>query len=118
MSHLTLSSEEVAERGKELYEKHICSKVETPNNIGKLVSIDVETGKYEVGNDLILICQQLQLLHPGTAIWTERIGFNAVYVVGGTATVSLNDGTVCDVELHWYEAHGIGKREIKIKRFL
>ena len=22
------------------------------------------------------------------------------------------------VELHWYEAHGIGKRDIKIKRYL
>ncbi|MBW4566899.1 MAG: hypothetical protein KME31_02410 [Tolypothrix carrinoi HA7290-LM1] len=36
----------------------------------------------------------------------------------GIATISLNDGTICEAELHWYEAHGIGKKEIKIKRFL
>jgi hypothetical protein len=84
MSHPKLTSEEVAQRGKDLYEQHIRSQVETANNIGKLVSIDVETGKYEVGDDLLVICQQLQLLHPGAAIWTERIGFNAVYAVGGT----------------------------------
>ena len=36
----------------------------------------------------------------------------------GTATIRLDNGTICDVELHWYEAHGIGKKEIKIKYLL
>lgn len=36
----------------------------------------------------------------------------------GIATISLNDGTICHAELHWYEAHGIGKKEIKIKYIL
>ena len=36
----------------------------------------------------------------------------------GTGTVQLNDGTICKVEIHWYEAHGIGKKEMKIKRIL
>jgi hypothetical protein len=36
----------------------------------------------------------------------------------GIATISLDDGTICEAELHWYEAHGIGKKEIKIKRLL
>lgn len=36
----------------------------------------------------------------------------------GVALVSFSDGTIHRVELHWYEAHGIGKREFKIKRFL
>jgi hypothetical protein len=36
----------------------------------------------------------------------------------GVATVSLEDGALAEVELHWFEAHGIGKRRIKIKRFL
>jgi hypothetical protein len=37
---------------------------------------------------------------------------------GGIATVKLADGVVLDVELHWYEATGIGKREFKIKHYL
>jgi hypothetical protein len=36
----------------------------------------------------------------------------------GNATVKLHDGTICAVELHWYEGHGVGKREFKIKRIL
>ena len=36
----------------------------------------------------------------------------------GTATVCSSDGTISDAEVHWYEAHGIGRRRIKIKRFL
>jgi hypothetical protein len=33
----------------------------------------------------------------------------------GLARVRLLDGTVHEAELHWYEAHGIGRREMKIK---
>ena len=33
----------------------------------------------------------------------------------GEATIRLFDGTICKAELHWYEAHGIGKKETKIK---
>ena len=36
----------------------------------------------------------------------------------GIATVRLSDGTICKAEVHWYEAHGIGRREEKIKRIL
>jgi hypothetical protein len=36
----------------------------------------------------------------------------------GTATVRLADGRMRRAEIHWYEAHGIGKRKLKIKRFL
>jgi len=36
----------------------------------------------------------------------------------GIATVELADGTIRHAEVHWYEAHGIGAREFKIKRIL
>ena len=36
----------------------------------------------------------------------------------GIAQVRLPDGAVCRAELYWYEAHGIGKKELKIKRLL
>ena len=36
----------------------------------------------------------------------------------GVSLIRLQDGTVCRAELHWYEAHGIGKKEFKRKFFL
>jgi hypothetical protein len=36
----------------------------------------------------------------------------------GVARIRLLNGEVRRAELHWYEAHGIGKKEIKRKRFL
>ena len=36
----------------------------------------------------------------------------------GFATVRLEDGTIANAEVRWYEAHGIGKRWMKIKRYL
>lgn len=36
----------------------------------------------------------------------------------GVATIRLVNGKLRRVELHWYEAHGIGKRDFKIKQYL
>lgn len=36
----------------------------------------------------------------------------------GLTTVRLPDGTIQRAEVHWYEAHGIGRRELKIKHVL
>jgi len=36
----------------------------------------------------------------------------------GVATVRLSDGVVRLAELHWYEATGVGRKELKIKRYL
>ncbi len=35
--------------------------------------------------------------------------------IKGFALVRLEDGTECEAELHWYEAHGTGKKEMKVK---
>ncbi len=36
----------------------------------------------------------------------------------GIGTVRLENGFITKAELHWYECHGIGKKEFKIKRYL
>jgi hypothetical protein len=84
MPHPRLSGEEITRRGKELYRSSIRTQVETADNIGKMISINIETGEYEIGDDLLTISRRLQAKQPDAAIWTERIGFNAVYAVGGT----------------------------------
>ena len=53
--------------------------------------------------------RQLQLLRIlyGSGNWRKLKGF---------ALVRLRDGTIARAELHWYEAHGIGRKRMKIKR--
>lgn len=83
MTPTRLTVSETARRGKARYEE-IRAALEIPENIGKLVSIDVETGAYEIGDDRSLDApQRLQARHPGAAIYTHRIGYNAVYALGG-----------------------------------
>ena len=36
----------------------------------------------------------------------------------GLASVRLSGGTIRLAEVHWYEAHGIGKVRMKIKKYL
>jgi hypothetical protein len=45
----------------------------------------------------------------GKGRWRRRKGF---------AKIEFENGTQKQVELHWYEATGIGRKEYKIKRFL
>ena len=70
--------------GHEIYETQLRSKVETEENIGKLISIDIRTGDYEIGDDLIPTVRRLRHRRPDAQVWTERIGYNAVYAVGGS----------------------------------
>ena len=66
---------------------------------------DIET--FAVGNSIRELPRLRRVYGPGR--WRKR---------KGNARVSLADGTICDAEVHWYEAHGIGRKEMKIKRFL
>jgi hypothetical protein len=45
----------------------------------------------------------------GPGNWRKRKGF---------AEVRFADGSTGRAEVHWYEAHGIGKREFKLKRLM
>jgi hypothetical protein len=38
--------------------------------------------------------------------------------VKALATVELADGRIRQAEIHYYEAHGIGRKDVKVKRFL
>ncbi len=48
----------------------------------------------------------------------KQYGFGRWRKLKGIATVKLENGKIRTAEVHWYEAHGIGKRKMKIKRLL
>jgi len=55
-------------------------------------------------------CCPLEVAIVSRVLRVAEIGF------GLPEPIRLLDGTIIEAELHWYEAHGIGKKEIKFKR--
>ncbi len=82
MSYLQYTPEEVAQRGKAIYEQEIRAKVETGNE-GKYLVIDIETGDYEIGDDYLTPSKLLHAKHEGAALYAMRIGYPAVGRIGG-----------------------------------
>ena len=48
----------------------------------------------------------------------EEFGSGRWRKMKGLATVRLANGRIRRAEVHWYEAHGVGKKKMKIKRIL
>lgn len=80
------SDREIAKRGRDLYDRSLRTQVEVRDNIGKIIAIDIITGNYEIDDNLLEASDRLLSQFSDAAIWIERIGFNAVYAVGGTLT--------------------------------
>ncbi|MGG6266201.1 hypothetical protein ACQ4M3_05095 [Leptolyngbya sp. AN03gr2] len=75
------SKEEFARRGQELYESGIRQQVEAGNE-GKIVAIDIETGNFEVDENIVPAANRLFERNPDAQPWTIRIGHSAVYHFG------------------------------------
>ncbi len=65
----------------------------------------------------------LETIAIDTRIWIlpllrKRYGRGRWRKLKGKATVRVSDGTIRQAEVHWFEAHGIGKRKMRVKRFL
>ena len=71
--------------------------------IGQLT--DVET--IAIGTSIRELPRLRRVYGPGR--WRKR---------KGNAQIRLADGTICRAEIHWYEAHGVGRKELKRKRYL
>ena len=73
--------------------------------------------------ELVSEIKSIELIARGTGI-RDISRLNKVYGKGnwrklkGTAEVRLKSGRIRKAELHWYEAHGIGKFELKRKCYL
>jgi hypothetical protein len=48
----------------------------------------------------------------------KRYGSSRWRKLKGVALVRIAGGAIRQAEVHWYEAHGIGRARMKIKRFL
>jgi hypothetical protein len=71
------SKEELARRGQALYDASIRQQVEAGNE-GKIVAIDIETGDFEVDENVVPATNRLFERHPDAQPWVIRIGYRAV----------------------------------------
>ena len=62
---------------------------------------------FAVGSSIREIARLRKRFGPGR--WRKRKGI---------ARVRLSDGSVRLAEIHWYEAHGIGRKQFKIKHYI
>jgi hypothetical protein len=72
-------------RARELYEQ-LRSKVETPENIGKLVIMDVDSGDYEIDDESEAGMQasfRLQERRPNGKLYAQRIGYKTAVSFAG-----------------------------------
>lgn len=89
MSHPRLSGEEAQRIAEELYATKLRNQVETADNIGKILVIDVESGDYEIDTDEIAAVHRALAKHPDAVLWTLRIGYDVVHSLGGSLTPSM-----------------------------
>lgn len=75
-----LTPEEIASLGAELYGRQIKPLLK-PEDDGKLVTLDVLSGDFEIGDDLRAAVNALRARRPGGEFWTERAGHPAVYAL-------------------------------------
>jgi peptide subunit release factor RF-3 len=75
------SKEEFARRGDEIYENQVRPKIEM-GNYGKIVAIDIETGAFEVADEILSATNSLFKSIPDAQPWIVRIGNRAVHRFG------------------------------------
>jgi len=76
------SKEEFARRGDAIYESAVRPHLK-PDDNGKFVAVDIETGTYEVDADEYEACERLSARIPSAQIWLVRIGSRYVHRFGG-----------------------------------
>jgi len=75
------SKEEFARRGDEIYETQVRPQVEA-GNYGKIVAIDIETGVFEIADEILTATGNLFNQIPDAQPWIVRIGHRAVHRFG------------------------------------
>ena len=75
--------EETARIGDEIYERDIRPQVETDHH-GRIVSIDVNSGSWAIGDDILQAVDRLRAQCPEAIdVWSLRVGHRGVHKFGG-----------------------------------
>ncbi len=78
----TLSNEETARLGEEIYERDIRPDFEEAH-LNEYVAIDVDSGGWALADELRVAAASLRSVHPDAVnVWLIRVGYNAVWAIG------------------------------------
>jgi hypothetical protein len=83
VSAIFWSVADVATKANEMYSSGIQQQVETSDNIGKMLTIDVETGEYFIDKTGVEGMMFLKAKRPTTRLFTLKIGYSAAVGFGG-----------------------------------
>ena len=72
----------LGQRAHAFYER-LRPQIETPENIGKIIVMDVDSGDYGIDDAGIETSRRLQAQHPDATLYAMRIGYRAVEAIGG-----------------------------------
>lgn len=81
-AQVRIPGDEILRRAWAVYYQHR-SEIETDENIGRFITIEVQTGDYEIGEDNLQILFSLRSRHQDPANATLRIGYTTAYKRGG-----------------------------------
>ncbi len=72
------SPEEIGRLGTEIFDRQVRPALR-PEDDGKFVAIDIETGDYQLDEDDYAAVTQLRRRHPSAEVWLGRVGQPAAY---------------------------------------
>ncbi|HSG73403.1 MAG TPA: hypothetical protein VLA12_23510, partial [Planctomycetaceae bacterium] len=75
------SPEDIARRGDEIYERNLRSRLE-PDQLGKIVAIDIESGDHAVADTALEAARDLRTRQPDAEVWLIRIGERGLHRIG------------------------------------
>jgi hypothetical protein len=81
MPDLEYTPSEIANRGKDLYERDIRAEVEL-GNFGKMLALDVRSGAYELGDDSLTALNRLTAKKPDAQVYMMRVGYPTAAQIG------------------------------------
>jgi hypothetical protein len=95
--------DEIVKRGEEIYRQTLQERVEADKtNVGKVLVLDVDSGDYEIDDVGLSAAHRLRARRPEAVLYALRIGYDAMYALGGIGRdpllgMALLDG--CDLHI-------------------
>lgn len=75
------TTDEIARRGEELYERSVRAQVE-PESDGRFLALDVDSGDYEIADEALAATTRLRKRRPGAVTYLVRVGYPTAFRLG------------------------------------